>query len=122
MRAGSMATLVLGSVIASLSNAQSRVPSVIFLQYLNQNAPRVMCDDAALNQCMDITRAECTTAVNTAAEACQAKLLESWPQDFEENQENALRYSRDYRHCVYQHWQRTGFVEPVRMNLCHNRN
>ncbi|MCH8531752.1 MAG: hypothetical protein LAT65_12950 [Saccharospirillum sp.] len=122
MRARFIPILALGSLIASLSDAQSRVPGVIFLQYLNQNAPQVMCSDAALNQCMDLTQAECITAVQTAAEACQSQLLQSWPQDFEENQENALRYSRDYRQCVYQQLQRTGLVEPVRMNLCQNRN
>lgn len=122
MRARFLVVLTLGSLIASLSNAQSRVPSVIFLQYLNQNAPQVMCGDAALNQCMELSQSTCLEAVSTAAEACQSQLLQSWPQDFEENQENALRYSRDYRHCVYQQWQRTGLVEPVRMNLCQNRN
>ena len=122
MRTSAMALLVLGALAASLGQAQSRVPSVIFLQYLNQNAPQVMCGDASLNQCMELSQSDCLTAVSTAAEACRAPLLQRWPQNFEENQENALRYSRDYRQCVYQHWQRTGLVEPVRMNLCQNRN
>lgn len=92
------------------------------MHYLNQNAPEVLCGDAARNQCMELTQSQCTAAVTTAAEACQAQLLNSWPPDFAENQENALRYSRDYRQCIYQHWQRIGLVEPVRMNLCQHRN
>lgn len=96
----------------------NQVPSLIYLQYLNQQAPQLLCENNAVAQCLGLEAATCKSMVVTAAESCGPRLLEAWPSSFAETPENARHYSSQYRECIYRRWQRQGQVDALQLNLC----
>jgi len=94
------------------------VPSIIFIQFLNQQAPSVLCEQDAGIQCLAMPAELCIGAVQASAERCGPALLEQWPASFEETQENAQKYSAQYRQCIMADWINEFGLERSRLNSC----
>jgi len=94
------------------------VPSLIFVQYLNQQAPSLLCEQDATVKCMGMPTDLCMASVEQSAERCGPILLEQWPASFEENEENAVKYSQAYRQCIFSDWVENFGLDPKRLEAC----
>ena len=95
-----------------------QVPSVIFLQYLNQQAPTLICTQDPQVACLNMPSSLCQASVQASAERCGPELLETWPVTFAENQANATRYAQEYRNCLLQDWVDEYGLQPERLEAC----
>lgn len=94
------------------------VPSIIFLQYLNQQAPTLFCAQDPGIACLNMPADLCSASAVASQERCGPKLLEQWPASFEENQENAIRYAQEYRNCMLHDWVSEFGLQPERLAAC----
>lgn len=99
-------------------NTSQQVPSLIYLQFLNQNAPTWLCQQDAVIQCLGLPVQPCFFGVQSAAEACSSRLLEQWPASFNESEENARKYSTLYRQCIFDEWVSRGYFEQRDIDAC----
>lgn len=119
MKRFSVAALLVLTFAANAEEASDRqVPSLIYLQFLNQNAPTWLCQQDAVIQCLGLPVQPCFYGVQTAAEACGRKLLEQWPASFAESEENALKYSTLYRQCIFDDWVARDYFEQRDVDAC----
>lgn len=102
----------------SVEESAAQVPSIIFLQYLNQQAPELLCQQDPQVACLKMPAELCQLSVQASAERCGPPLLAQWPAAFAENQANATRYAREYRNCVLQDWIDEFGLQPERLNAC----
>lgn len=118
--------LGLGLLVSVVAFAQdespTNIPSIIYLQYLNQNAPQWMCQQDATFSCLNIPAMVCIKGVEAAAERCGPSLLAQWPSDFSETRENALKYSTLYRQCILEDWITQQWITPEQLNQCEPNN
>lgn len=96
----------------------SRVPAIIFLQYLNQQAPVVLCQQDAGIACLNMPVELCQASVAQSSERCGPKLLAQWPAEFAESQANAVKYSQAYRNCMLNDWVTEFGLQPERLSAC----
>ncbi|EAR09785.1 hypothetical protein [Reinekea blandensis] len=95
-----------------------QVPSVIFLQYLNQQAPILICNQDPQVACLNMPTSLCQASVQASAERCGPELLKAWPASFAENQANATRYAQEYRNCLLQDWVDEYGLQTARLEAC----
>lgn len=98
--------------------AAAEVPSLIFLQYLHQQAPTLLCEQDARIQCLNMPTDLCQQAVMNSSERCGPMLQETWPASFEESQENAMRYANEYRQCILNDWVTQFGLDSQRLAAC----
>lgn len=106
------------STETSPDNSSAQVPAIIFLQYLNQQAPTLLCEQDPQIACLQMPGELCQASVKAAQERCGPKLLEQWPASFAETQENATRYAREYRNCMLQDWVTEFGLQEKRLAAC----
>ncbi|MFQ3229427.1 hypothetical protein [Reinekea sp.] len=115
--------LLLASVVTfAQDKSPTEIPSIIYLQYLNQNAPQWMCQQDATFSCLGIPAMVCVKGVEAAAERCGPALLAQWPTSFPETRENALEYSAQYRQCILEDWITQQWITPEQLNQCEPNN
>jgi hypothetical protein len=118
---------LLGFIFASAltfsdESGPSEIPSIIYLQYLNQNAPQWMCQQDATFSCLGIPAMVCVKGVEAAAQRCGPSLLAQWPSAFSETRENALEYSAQYRQCILEDWITEQWITPIQLAQCETNN
>ena len=94
------------------------VPSVIFIQYLNQQAPQLLCEQDAGVACLQMPNELCMASVEASAERCGPMLLTQWPERFPETQESAQKYAQEYRNCMLQDWVNEFGLQQSRLDAC----
>ncbi len=94
------------------------VPSVIFIQYLNQQAPALLCEQDAAIGCLKLPAELCKAAVAESAQRCGPLLLERWPSSFPEDADNAMLYSYQYRQCILADWIQNFGLTAERLASC----
>lgn len=99
-------------------NDTPMVPSVIFIQYLNQQAPMLLCQQDPGIACLQMPVELCQASVEASAERCGPKLLASWPASFEETEANAIQFSKDYRNCMLKDWVDEYGLQESRLASC----
>ena len=109
-------------MLTAEESARAQVPSVIYLQFLNQNAPQWLCQQDATFSCLGIPATVCTKGIESAAKRCGPTLLSQWPESFTESQENALFYGDEYRQCILEDWITQQWVTPEQLTLCEPNN
>jgi hypothetical protein len=115
--------LLLASVLSfAQDEGPADIPSIIYLQYLNQNAPQWMCQQDATFNCLGIPAMICVKGVEAAAQRCGPSLLAQWPSAFPENRENALKYSAQYRQCILEDWITQLWITPEQLTQCEPKN
>lgn len=105
-----------GSDTATTEEAQ--VPALIYLHYLNQQAPTVLCTQDPQIACLKMPAELCQSRVSAAAERCGPQLLERWPTVFSANQDTVTRYAREYRTCIVQNWVANDGLQDERLAAC----
>lgn len=118
---------LLGFIFASAltfsdESGPNEIPSIIYLQYLNQNAPQWMCQQDATFNCLGIPAMVCVKGVEAAAQRCGPSLLAQWPSAFSETRENALEYSAQYRQCILEDWITEQWITPIQLAQCETNN
>jgi hypothetical protein len=103
---------------AATASSTPMVPSIIFIQYLNQQAPTLFCEQDPGIACLNMPSELCAASAVASQERCGPKLLEQWPASFEENQENAIRYAQEYRNCMLNDWVNEFGLQPERLAAC----
>lgn len=96
----------------------AEIPSLIYLQYLNQQAPDLLCEQDPKIACLQMPGELCKLSVRASAERCGPKLLTQWPASFQESESNATGYAREYRLCVLQDWVDEYGLQPERLAAC----
>lgn len=99
-------------------SSSAQVPAIIFVQYLNQQAPTLFCQQDPGIACLNMPAELCVASVQESSERCGPKLLEAWPASFNENQENAVKYAQDYRNCLLNDWVEQYGLQPERLAAC----
>jgi len=94
------------------------VPAVIFIQYLNQRAPALLCEQDPSIACLKLPAALCGAAVKESAERCGPLLLARWPSSFPEDAEHAVGYSYEYRQCILADWITHFGLDAERLARC----
>lgn len=94
------------------------VPSFIFVQFLNQQAPVIFCQQDPGIACLNMPEGLCAASIQSSIERCGPKLLDEWPASFEESEENAIRYSKSYRNCILQDWVDEFGLQEERLAAC----
>ena len=94
------------------------VPSMIFIQYLNQQAPALLCEQDAAIACLKLPAERCKAAVAEAAQRCGPQLLARWPSSFPEDADNAMHYSYQYRQCILADWIQNFGLTAERLASC----
>jgi len=94
------------------------VPAVIFIQYLNQQAPALLCEQDPSIACLKLPTELCHAAVEESAERCGPLLLARWPSSFPEDAEHAVAYSYEYRQCILTDWISHYGLNAQRLALC----
>jgi hypothetical protein len=97
---------------------KAMVPSIIFVQFLNQQAPTLLCQQDPGVACLQMPQDLCLASVEASAERCGPKLLESWPTSFEETEVNAVQFSKDYRNCMLNDWVEEYGLQESRLASC----
>lgn len=95
-----------------------QVPALIYLQYLNQQAPQLLCQQDPSIACLRMPGELCQSAVVSSAERCGTELLQRWPESFDENETNAKMYAAEYRQCILRDWVKTFGLQPERLQAC----
>ncbi len=99
-------------------DATAMVPSVIFIQYLNQQAPTLLCEQDPGIACLQMPSELCAASVEASTERCGPKLLQAWPASFAETQENAIQYAQEYRDCMLRDWVAEFGLQAERLAAC----
>jgi hypothetical protein len=99
-------------------NDKPMVPSVIFIQYLNQQAPMLLCQQDPGIACLQMPVDLCQASVEASADRCGPKLLGTWPASFEETEANAIQFSKDYRNCMLKDWVEEYGLQESRLASC----
>ena len=94
------------------------VPSIIFIQYLNQQAPQLLCEQDPGVACLQMPSELCVASVEASAERCGPALLANWPESFPENQESAQKYAQEYRNCMLRDWVTEFGLQKSRLDAC----
>jgi hypothetical protein len=97
---------------------KAMVPAIIFFQYLNQQAPTLLCEQDPGIACLQMPNELCAASVQASAERCGPKLLAQWPERFEETEENAINFSKAYRSCVLNDWVEEFGLQANRLEAC----
>jgi hypothetical protein len=103
---------------ANTVEEKAMVPSLIFIQYLNQQAPKLLCEQDPGIACLQMPVDLCQASVEASAERCGPKLLASWPVSFEETEANAIQFSKDYRNCMLKDWVEEYGLQEDRLTSC----
>lgn len=98
--------------------AQATVPALIFLQYLNQQAPQLLCQQDPAIACLRMPTELCLASVEQSIERCGPKLLAQWPAEFAETAANAQSYAQSYRNCLLNDWVAEFGLQPERLKAC----
>lgn len=87
------------AIKAATNTAADRVPTQVYLQFMEQESPRRLCEEKGYRSCLSVSQQRCESEVTAVAPICTAQMLKSMP-DFVASKEEGRQFGTLYGKCL----------------------
>lgn len=84
---------------AAAGTSADRVPTQVYLQFMEQESPRRLCEEQGYRSCLSVSQQRCESEVTAVAPICTAQMLKSMP-DFVASREEGRQFGTLYGKCL----------------------
>lgn len=94
------------------------IPKTLFLQFMKENGPETLCTNTALLSCLAVTPEQCRESLIQPNLSCVDSLYDTFPDQFEDSEENARQYGSLYGICLLEGWKEAEPILATPMETC----